>query len=87
MSNSIDIPALDFHMGERERARLNVANARYTILHEGRLLIVAIMYGMDGRIVDNPLHAFRCAVFLGNGEFELVQCTPGDVVPRRKYPI
>jgi hypothetical protein len=84
MSNStIPIPALDFHMGKLERARLNVANAEFSVLTDGKLLPVAIMYGMDGRIVRNPLHAFQCVVF-ANGGLQMAACVPGDIAPIRR---
>ena len=78
----IRIPALDFHLGEKERARLDAANSKFTVLHEGRLLPVLIMYGMESQIVVNPLHAFVCIARDTDGQIVQVQCVPGDIARR-----
>lgn len=65
---------------------LAVAGYKFTILHEGKVLPVTNMFGMDGREVSNPMHAFRCVVFDKDGpegKWVAITCTPGELALRR----
>ena len=66
---------------DRDRYDSNPSHARFTVLHEGSLLPVGRMFGMDGQRVQNPLHAVICAVW--DGKWKMVQCHPGEVSPKR----
>ena len=71
-----------------ETVARNVANAKWTIMHEGKLLPVTDLFGMDGRDVTNPMHAFQCVVYNKDGtdpkgKWIWMTCTPGEIAPRR----
>ena len=73
---------------EREAEDRNVANHKFTIMHEGKLLPVTNMFGMDGRDVIDPMHAFQCVVYDKDstdpkGQWVWMTCTPGEIAPRR----
>jgi hypothetical protein len=69
-------------------ALLIVAKSKYTIIHEGKLLPVTNLFGMDGRDVTNPMHAFQCVVYDKDstdpkGKWTWMTCEPGEIAPRR----
>jgi hypothetical protein len=81
----IMIPPLDHHLTEKERQEVNPANSKYTVLHEGTLLPVMRMYGMDSQRVTNPLHAFFCVAFY-EGKWVMMKSEPGNIWPKRSPP-
>ena len=75
------IVPLEARLTDRDRHDSDPANAKFTVLHEGSLLPVGRMFGMDGQRVTNPLHAVLCAVW--DGKWKMIQCHPGEVSPKR----
>lgn len=73
----------DFLDADEKKLFANPDSAQYNVLVECDLLPVGRMFGADGRIVSNPLHAFACVAFVG-GEWQMVSCRPGDITPRLK---
>lgn len=77
----IVIPPLDHFLTPEEKQKVAEPDkAVYNVFVDGKLLPVGRMFGMDGQIVTNPLHAYSCTAF--NGQWQMVGCRPGDVTPR-----
>lgn len=60
----------------------NPEMAALRLFHEGEFLPVGRMYGANGQVVTNPLHAFACIAFAEH--WTIVSCRPGDIEPVRE---
>lgn len=81
MSEPINIPLEALQTPEDKRDS-DPANAKFTVMYEGKLLPVARMFGMDGQRVFNPLHAVLCVAWR-SGKWMMIQCHQGEVSPKR----
>jgi hypothetical protein len=83
MSEPIDMPSDDSFLSDAEKhVFANPNSAKFRLFHEGDFLPVGRMFGADGQIVTNPLHAFGCIAFAE--QWGMVQCRPGDIEPIRE---
>ena len=79
----INIPPMDSFLTDEEKHQYaHPDTSAYNVFTDGKLLPVGRMFGMDGQIVTNPLHAFVCVAFAGR--WQLISCRPGDITPRLK---
>jgi hypothetical protein len=78
---TINIP--DSHLTEAERHLFaHPDTAKFRLFSEGKFYPVGRMFGMDGQLVVNPLHAFSCVAF--NKQWTMMSCRPGDIEPIRE---
>ena len=86
MAYGIDLTAA-FSDAEEARERENVKNAKWTILHNGKLLPVCNLYDSDGNEIANHFHAFVCVAYdasLSDGNWLTIsRLDPGDLDVRR----
>lgn len=68
-------------MDAKAQERLNVANHKWTILRNGKLLPVVNLFGIDGQPVANPMHAFRVVVY-EDEQWLVYPCQPGELWSR-----
>ena len=57
-------------------------NAKLRVFYEGKFFPVCRMFGAEGQIVTNPLHAFACIAF--TEQWAILSCKPGDIEPIRE---
>lgn len=83
MSEQIKIPPAETVLTEKERAIFSDPGAaKFRLFYEGNFYPVGRMFGADGQIVVNPLHAFGCIAF--TGQWVMMPCKPGDIEPVRE---
>ena len=81
MSESITLP--DSHLSDAEKHLFaNPSTSKFRVFYEGKFFPVGRMFGMDGQLVVNPLHAFSCIAF--TGQWAMLSCRPGDIEPIRE---
>lgn len=77
---------IDCEMALDRHARLASAAARYSIMHDGKLLPVTNMYDSDGNETSNNFRAYVCVAFdsqLDDGSWVTISnLDPGDVLER-----
>lgn len=84
MADAISVPPDEYFLSPEEKyAFAHPGDARYNVWVDCDLFPVGRMYGLDGQIVINPLHAFACVAFK-DGKWQMFSCRPGDVTPRLK---
>jgi hypothetical protein len=84
MAEAISVPPDDYFLSPEDKALFARPDAApYNVWVDCDLLPVGRMFGMDGQIVFNPLHAFACVAFKDR-QWQMVPCRPGDVTPRLK---
>jgi len=80
----IEIPADAYFLTPEEKALfVDPDSAAYNLFHKQNLLPVGRMFGMDGQIVTNPLHAFSCVAWADTA-WVMLECKPGEITPRHK---
>jgi hypothetical protein len=67
---------------EEKRIFGDPSNAKFRVFVGGEFRPVGRMFGADGQLVTNPLHAFGCIAF--SGQWAMVPCHPGDIEPIRE---
>lgn len=79
----IETPPPDHFLTPEEFEKYNhPETSTHVVFTDGKLLPVGRMFGMEGQIVTNPMHAFGCVAF--EGRWKVVSCRPGDISPRRE---
>ncbi len=78
MSEQITLPPDSSFLSEKEKAVFGSPfTAKLRVFYEGKFLPVGRMFGLDGQIVIEPLHAFACIAFAG--QWTMLSCKPGDI--------
>lgn len=61
----------------------NPSLSKLRVFSEGEFYPVGRMFGSEGQIVVNPLHAFAVIAY-AEGKWTMLGCRPGDVEPVRE---
>jgi hypothetical protein len=83
MSEPINLPPDNAFLSDDEKQLFSQPHtAKFRLFQNGKFFPVGRMFGADGQIVTNPLHAFGCIAF--SEQWAMMSCHPGDIEPIRE---